>query len=266
LKKDSFWSGFYNISIEAITICTYLNYDLSSMENVISAVNKNAEIIQEWNRINSICGGSWEKMCAFMGGEIIDENLIPSSTTLQPNRDYENLKSGDLVLEGTTRKIIYHEDAISLEAIVRSGGLGGLLDDSARIPNESIFIEDIRGITVYEGKGTSNVLLTSMFGGNRDAAVMESISYIRFEIKGVNDVRTFSPASHPYTITIRADQIAEANNFKIFMDGKIRDFRKNQNKPAVSSADELIKYSELLDKGLISKEEFDELKKKLLGL
>ena len=153
-----------------------------------------------------------------------------------------------------------------MEAIVRSSGLGGMLDNSSRIPNESIFIEDIRGITIYEGKGTSNLLLTSMFGGNTNAAVMESISYIRFEIKGVNDIRTFSPASHPYTVTIRADQISEASLFKNFLEAKIKNFRNNQNKNQISSADELIKYSELLEKGLISKEEFDELKKKLLGL
>ncbi len=266
LKKDSFWAGYNYLSIEAITICTYLNYDLSSLEKVLNAVSHREEIVAEWNKINSICDGNWENMCSYMRGDFTDENLENTQTNNPTSKSYENLKSGDIAFEGTTRKIIYHEDTLSLEAIVRSGGLVGMLDDSARIPNESIYIEDIRGITIYEGKGASNVLLTSMFGGNRNAAVMESISYIKFEIKGVNDVRTFSPASHPYTITIRADQISEANNLKNFLDAKIKNFRKNQNKSQVSSADELIKYSELLEKGLISKDEFDELKKKLLGL
>ena len=58
---------------------------------------------------------------------------------------------------------------------VRSGGVAGILDDAARIQNENIFLEDIRGISVYEGKSASNVLLTSMFGGNTNAAVYESI-------------------------------------------------------------------------------------------
>mgnify|MGYP000621806165 CR=1 FL=1 len=44
LKKDSFFSGFHYISIEAITICTYLNYDLSTIENINFAVSKKADI------------------------------------------------------------------------------------------------------------------------------------------------------------------------------------------------------------------------------
>ena len=144
-----------------------------------------------------------------------------------------------------------------------------MLDNALRIQDENIFLEDIRGITVYEGKGASNVLLNSVFGGNTDKAVMESISYIRFELKGVNDIRTYSPNQHPYTVTISSTQINEAKELKTFLENKIRELRnfsKTPNQNQQSNADELLKYSTLLEKGIISKDEFDSMKKKLLGL
>jgi hypothetical protein len=144
-----------------------------------------------------------------------------------------------------------------------------MLDNAIRIQDENIFLEDIRGITVYEGKGASNILLNSVFGGNTDKALMESISYIRFELKGVNDIRTYSPNQHPYTVTISSEQINEAKVLKKFLENKIREIKNTSRTPIQnqqSSADELLKYSNLLEKGIISKEEFDSMKKKLLGL
>lgn len=41
---------------------------------------------------------------------------------------------------------------------------------------------------------------------------------------------------------------------------------KGQNTPAISAADELKKFKELLDSGVITQEEFDAKKKQLLGL
>ena len=144
-----------------------------------------------------------------------------------------------------------------------------MIDDSVRIQNENIFLEDIRGITVYQGKSVSNMVLTTVFGGNANEAALESLSYIRFEIKGVNDIRTHNPSEHPYTVTIRSEQINEAQKLKTFLEKKIREIKAAGRTPVQaqpSSADELLKYSELLEKGLITKEDFNNLKKKLLGL
>ena len=41
---------------------------------------------------------------------------------------------------------------------------------------------------------------------------------------------------------------------------------EDHGKPPVSSADELAKFKDLLDKGIITQEEFDAKKKQLLGL
>jgi hypothetical protein len=271
LKKDSFFSGFNYLSIEAITICTYLNYDLSSIENVNLAVSKKAEICKEWNNLLSKCDSNWDKMLAVMSGSEVAINS--NSSEIITNSKNENrlvvLKSGDIALRGNSRNIVYNTDSISLVAIVNTGGLTGMLDNAIRIQDENIFLEDIRGITVYEGKGASNVLLNSVFGGNTNKAVMESISYIRFELKGVNDISTYSPNQHPYTVTISSTQINEAKELKTYLENKIREFRNSSRIPnqyQQSSADELLKYSNLLEKGIISKEEFDSMKKKLLGL
>lgn len=262
LKKDSFFSGFHYISIEAITICTYLNYDLSTIENINFAVSKKADICNEWNNLHSKGDGSWDKMMALMLG-----NEVPADLISEINLD--SFKNGEIALRGNIRNIVYNLDSISLVAISNSGGLSGILDNAVRIQDENIFLEDIRGISVYEGKGASNVLLNSVFGGNTDRALMESISYIRFELKGVNDIRTYSPNQHPYTVTISSSQIQEALNLKNFLENKIREIRnsaKTSFQNQQSSADELIKYSTLLEKGLISQSEFDAIKNKLLGL
>ena len=261
-KKDSFFSGFNYLSIEAITICTYLNYDLSSIENLNLAVSKKAEVCKEWNNLHSKCDGNWDKMLAIMSGAEVETN------SNSENR-LDSLKSGDIALRGISRNIVFSIDSISLFAISNSGGLSGMLDNAIRIQDENIFLEDIRGITVYEGKGASNVLLNSVFGGNTDKAVMESISYIRFELKGVNDIRTYSPNQHPYTVTISSEQINEAKVLKTFLENKIREIKNTSRTPIQnqqSSADELLKYSNLLEKGIISKEEFDSMKKKAIRI
>jgi hypothetical protein len=280
LKKDSFFSGYNFLSIEAITICTYLNYDLSSIENVNLAVSKKAEVCKEWNNLHSKCDGNWDKMLAVMTGSEVETysnssevETYSNSSEVETYSNNENrleaLKSGDIALRGISRNIVYNIDSISLVALANTGGLSGILDNAIRIQDENIFLEDIRSITVYEGKGASNVLLNSVFGGNTNKAVMESISYIRLELKGVNDIRTYSPSQHPYTVTISSTQINEAKELKTYLENKIREFRNSSRTPnqyQLSSADELLKYSNLLEKGIISKEEFDSMKKKLLGL
>lgn len=49
-------------------------------------------------------------------------------------------------------------------------------------------------------------------------------------------------------------------------DGEIQQLKKSQNTQHLSSADELKKYKELLDMGVITQEEFEAKKKQLLGL
>ena len=97
---------------------------------------------------------------------------------------------------------------------------------------------------------------------------------------GGKDVRMRASALIPrlYRYKFRRDMIADMRKLE-------KDFKKATNLPedateeeirqaqsnngnsgAVSSADELKKYKELLDSGVITQEEFDAKKKQLLGL
>ena len=85
--------------------------------------------------------------------------------------------------------------------------------------------------------------------GNHFAVRFGPVFYLEITLLllalGVSCYRQFS--NIPYVIFVEASEI-------------------NYFEPVVHSADELIKYKELLDDGIISQEEFDAKKKQLLGL
>ena len=61
----------------------------------------------------------------------------------------------------------------------------------------------------------------------------------------------------------------KSNKLKRITEQELKEIQEKKNAPAptaVSSADELKKYKELLDSGIITQEEFDQKKKQLLGL
>ncbi len=304
-KKDSIFSGLIFFSIEAITICTFMNIDLSSIENTNLAVSKKDEIKKEWNNIHSKCDGDWDKMIAFMSGQDMDlwtkstSGILTTSekdsivekdnTTRQLN--YEQLKKGDIAFEGITRTLVYNEDSISLEAIEmgdlkvtvpsENQGKTYTFNFNLKKPNQNIFFEDIRGITVYEGYEPSNfrIQYDFSFGASgvrkiqAEKAAFSSIPYIRFDLNGLNDpngnIFTGGASINLYSIPINSSQLNEAYQLKTFLENKIRELRNSSKRPnqsQSSNADDLLKYSTLLDKGVISNEEFDILKKKLLGL
>ena len=69
------------------------------------------------------------------------------------------------------------------------------------------------------------------------------------------------------------DNFSSAKDFEIWFNSKIKEVRQlNKNNasststPFLSSAEELLKFSDLLEKVLITQEEFDTQKKKLLVL
>ena len=67
--------------------------------------------------------------------------------------------------------------------------------------------------------------------------------------------------------TTSNEEMEEVNNY---IQEKIKEYKKQKNQiqtvSSISSADELKKFKELLDLGIISQEEFDAKKKQLLGL
>ena len=167
---------------------------------------------------------------------------------------YNKVPIGGILLSGSNRHIVFQGDKIELRS-----------DDSgiikSNIPDQDFFIEDVRGVSVHLAK---NVALNALTSG----PISDSLSFIRFDLKGEN-VQA-EPQFHPYTVIVSSTDIGYAHGFKFWFDSKLKEIRaENKQKTtssATSNADELLKFSELLEKGMISQEEFDAQKKKILGL
>ncbi|MBQ3052554.1 MAG: SHOCT domain-containing protein [Clostridia bacterium] len=95
--------------------------------------------------------------------------------------------------------------------------------------------------------------------------------HIKFLIKGIADTKAISfgsvSDSDRYAVLFGKKLNTEALTIKNFVEEKLD---KNENSTNIfnplSSADELKKYKELLDTGVITQEEFDATKKQLLGI
>lgn len=178
---------------------------------------------------------------------------------------YNKTPVGGILLTGIYRHIIFQGDKIELNA-VEEDGLMGMINETERVPDQDFYIEDVRGVTVHLGK---NPVLNALTSKSEYQKMSEVRSYIRFELKGEN-VQVMNPHLHPYTVIVSSENIGHAHGFKLWFDGKISEIRKesksNSSSNGPSSADELLKFSELLEKGLITKDEFEAQKKKILGL
>lgn len=96
--------------------------------------------------------------------------------------------------------------------------------------------------------------------------------YIQFSLAGGREDRggVSSATSDENSITLISDTNVEAEKTVSFINKKIREVKTAVSRPQVvsnvSSADELLKFKQLLDAGVITQEEFDAKKKQLLGL
>lgn len=101
-----------------------------------------------------------------------------------------------------------------------------------------------------------------------------SSGYIQLSIPGGNENKggVFSAMSDENTVAISADaNLHTVSKVVDFINKKIGEAKRTRNDSTtivqqVSAADELKKFKELLDQGIITQEEFDAKKKQLLGL
>ena len=147
---------------------------------------------------------------------------------------------GDKLTVFEDRIVIKHKGALNFMAM----GIHG---------DKVVYLADITGIQFKPGGMTSGHLQFSMLGGN--------------ESKG----GILNAASDENTITFTSQKNSEAQKIHDYLNNKLRELKAAKNTPIVqaapiSTADELKKFKELLDMGIISQEEFDTKKKQLLGL
>lgn len=140
----------------------------------------------------------------------------------------------------------------------------------AAIPFVFIFIPNLILIIIYSGKSEITVTDKRVYGKARSKQVnlpLDSISAVSiYRFKGIS-VSTASGAICFIGIANRDELYNTISSLLIERQSpKNAPAVASQPQPVVSTADELKKYKELLDSGIITQEEFDAKKKQLLGL
>lgn len=93
--------------------------------------------------------------------------------------------------------------------------------------------------------------------------------YLEFETPGARSSNNSNAYTSENAISFAKPHLPLMREIYTFIDGKIRECKERKNQPAMaalSPADELKKYKELLDDGIVTQEEFNQKKKQLLGL
>nr|MBQ8253028.1 SHOCT domain-containing protein [Lachnospiraceae bacterium] len=126
----------------------------------------------------------------------------------------------------------------------------------AVITNERFYFAGTEGSAVLFHLKTGSVELKDVHAITVGANSALAAKYVQFEVKNDN---------------YRATTFTDVNVIKDVLDKVVKECASKNNtanvvQAAFSSADELKKFKELLDLGIITQEEFDAKKKQLLGL
>ena len=149
-------------------------------------------------------------------------------------------------LKGVNGQLTIYEDRVIIE---RGGALGFLTQGLASA--KTIPMDSIMSVQFKEGNMWTN-------------------GFIQFGIMGGIEARggVFNATQDENTVMIKAATNDNAREIKDYIEGIILNRSKNKETVVqqVSPAEELKKFKELLDMGVISQAEFDAKKKQILGL
>lgn len=93
--------------------------------------------------------------------------------------------------------------------------------------------------------------------------------YMEFEYPGSRSGNNSNAYSSENSFAFSKNEEAQMREIYQYIDGKIREYKHKGNAPAapaVSAVDEILKYKNLMDMGVITEAEFEAKKKQLLGL
>ena len=92
--------------------------------------------------------------------------------------------------------------------------------------------------------------------------------YMEFEYPGSRSGNSSGAYTSENAIAFTKKDLEKMKEIYNYVDGKIREYKNKGNETVqqLSPADELKKFKELLDAGIITQDEFDAKKKELLGL
>ena len=126
-----------------------------------------------------------------------------------------------------------------------------------------------KAFLIYGLKGGKSIPITSLTSVQFKPAGKITTGHIQFGILGDIGHKGghFSASVDENTIVFQKKNASVAEEIRAFLEQKIvENNSKSGNQSALSPADELKKYKDLLDQGIITQEEFDAKKKQLLGL
>jgi len=209
-----------------------------------------------------------------------ETNLFEPVTVLASNSTEIDIKYSAFLgkptlVIGKTEKVCdyYEEDDGTIPFLEFDGGL----KDSLKLFEDYLVIRHTGAVNAMAMgiKGEKNIYYSDITSVQYKKPSIAS-GYIQFSLPGGNENKggVFSAMSDENTIAIKSGNVAlemKAQETVDIINKKIKEAKTGKNAPQVitqqtSSADELKKFKELLDSGIITQEEFDTKKKQLLGL
>lgn len=127
-------------------------------------------------------------------------------------------------------------------------------------------IKNFRTIMTHDWfKGTKEIYFADMSSVQYRAPTSLILGYIQFETANISSNNNFA-SENSWTFDKSKNDIAQ--KILEFVQNKVAEAKRGKNSVvmAQSAADELLKFKQLLDSGIITQEEFDNKKKQLLGL
>ena len=190
------------------------------------------------------------KFCGSCGKPLSQYKASPLSVIIPKSENNVNKKatinSGLLTkFEGKNGQIELYNDKL----IIKRQGFIAVLTQGLTKGDKTIYLNQITGIQLKLGGLLVGYIQFTLPGG------IESKSGVLDAQKDENSV-TFSPSAND-----------SATKLKEKIEELVQKSRQSTNQTVqVSSADELRKFKQLLDEGIITRDEFDKKKKELLGL
>lgn len=114
-------------------------------------------------------------------------------------------------------------------------------------------------------KGTKDIYYTDISSVQYREPTSWILGYIQFESMGVASRDNFNSEN---SWTFGTDKAAVAKEILDYVQKRVAETKSSKNNvvTTISPADELLKFKQLLDAGIITQQEFDEKKKQILGL
>lgn len=291
LRKGGFLKPFYILSEISIMIYDKLGFDLSNKEALeisFEIQNKN-KVINVWNNLvnefndykvikEKLSDESFQLDKYLEGYSVLDKkkyvpkkaiiNLVIEEEEVEemPNElESDLLEEESMFFIGNTKQIELSEDKLIIGP--NTDTWGGKLRAASGTTSVDIYYSDIRSVIVQQQN-----IVGAFFNNGSLTDIANTFPYIRILIKGTESYSNgnFSPIDDPYTVTFTADKFGLAENFKLQIDKFVSKHRRTNNGfnviNQISSADELEKFANLLQKGIITQDEFNLKKKQILGL